>query len=171
MFDIKTLGYLRNLVNEQLRRQDCECLSEEKLHNLKYQLSNAINAACMCKFIKHIEDALPGDDLDLEELDKAMDVFHSKKFTIGFDGMSVNLPAGPEIYDGTLQLMRDYYDEYYACNGKTYELREKLNNVKFHIGYIDANGSDPVHLDNVVRAQYANHDIMREIIDDLIALL
>lgn len=171
MFDIKTIGYLRNLVNEQLRRQDCECLSEEKLQSLKGSLNTAINAAYIRKLIKRIEDAMPGNDLDVEEFDDAMDAFYAKKFTIGFDGMSVSLPVGPEVYDDALGLLRDYYDEWYASNGKTYALRQKLDNVKRQLDFIAKHRGDPENLDRVVNSQYCVLDTMPEIIDDLIAIL
>lgn len=164
MFDTKTLGYLRNLVNEQLRRQDCECLSEEKLQSLKRNLDCAIDGMHIRKLIKHIVDAMPdasSPNSTPEEqaaLDEAMNKFYAKKFTIGFDGMSVTLPVGPELYDGFLKALEDYYDEYYAGNGMTYALRTKLNTVKVFLNY-----------DGEFR--FEAHDNMRDIINDLIALL
>lgn len=171
MFDIKTLGYLRNLVNEQLRRQDCECLSEEKLQSLKCDLDRAIDGMYVRKLIKHIEDAMPGNELYGEALDNAMDGFCAKKFTIGFDGMSVTSCVYPELYNDVLGLLQDHYDEWYANDGMTYALRQKLSNVKFHLGYVDANGGDTEKLDSVVRSQYTVQNTMSAIIDDLIAIL
>lgn len=164
MFNIKTLGYLRNLVNEQLRRQDCECLSEEKLQSLKYDLDRAIDGMYIRRLIKHIEDAMPDADSpnstpeEQAALDEAMNKFYAKTFTVGFDGISVTLPVGPELYDGFLGALRDYYDEYHVGNGMTYALRTKLNTVKVFLNY-----------DGEYRFEV--HDIMRTIIDDLINLL
>ncbi|WP_210522244.1 hypothetical protein [Hymenobacter terricola] len=171
MFDIKTLGYLRNLVNEQLRRQDCECLSEEKLQSLKCDLDRAIDGTYVRKLIKHIEDAMPGDDLNGEALDNAMDGFCAKKFTIGFDGMSITSCVYPELYDGVLQLLQDHYDDWYANEGMTYALRQRLSNVKRQLDFIAKHCGDPENLDRVVNSQYTVQGIMSDIIDNLISLL
>lgn len=140
MFNVEALLAMRKLVNEQLRRKDCECLGENDLELLRCKLTDAINAAWLCKLIKHIEDAMPDDDLDAAAFDKAIDAFYAKKFTVGFDGMSITLPVGPEIYDGMLTALHDYYDAYYIDYGTrpSYELRQKLHNLKRNIDFIES---------------------------------